>query len=71
MKNIILLIIGAVVITSCATKASGVAPVSVSYASYTYLECEETTRTVPYKHLRAHETVLDLVCRLLLEKKKK
>ena len=26
---------------------------------------------VSYKHLRAHETVLDLVCRLLLEKKKK
>eukprot|EP00657_Telonema_sp_P-1_P002958 TRINITY_DN1690_c0_g1_i6.p1 TRINITY_DN1690_c0_g1~~TRINITY_DN1690_c0_g1_i6.p1 ORF type:complete len:140 (+),score=15.43 TRINITY_DN1690_c0_g1_i6:220-639(+) len=26
---------------------------------------------VPYTHLRAHETVLDLVCRLLLEKKKK
>ena len=25
----------------------------------------------PYTHLRAHETVLDLVCRLLLEKKKK
>ena len=30
-------------------------------------------RTIPvsYTHLRAHETVLDLVCRLLLEKKKK
>eukprot|EP00657_Telonema_sp_P-1_P009285 TRINITY_DN3480_c0_g1_i2.p1 TRINITY_DN3480_c0_g1~~TRINITY_DN3480_c0_g1_i2.p1 ORF type:complete len:136 (-),score=52.81 TRINITY_DN3480_c0_g1_i2:102-509(-) len=30
-------------------------------------------RSVPvsYTHLRAHETVLDLVCRLLLEKKKK
>ena len=26
--------------------------------------------TVSYTHLRAHETVLDLVCRLLLEKKK-
>ena len=25
---------------------------------------------VSYTHLRAHETVLDLVCRLLLEKKK-
>mgnify|MGYP006970215841 CR=1 FL=1 len=25
---------------------------------------------VPYTHLRAHETDLDLVCRLLLEKKK-
>ena len=28
-------------------------------------------RPVSYTHLRAHETVLDLVCRLLLEKKKK
>mgnify|MGYP003380697226 CR=1 FL=1 len=26
---------------------------------------------VSYTHLRAHETVLDLVCRLLLEKKQK
>ena len=30
-----------------------------------------TEQTVSYTHLRAHETVLDLVCRLLLEKKKK
>ena len=28
-------------------------------------------KAVSYTHLRAHETVLDLVCRLLLEKKKK
>ena len=30
-----------------------------------------TMRYIPvsYTHLRAHETVLDLVCRLLLEKK--
>ena len=28
-------------------------------------------KSVSYTHLRAHETVLDLVCRLLLEKKKK
>jgi len=36
------------------------------------LELVETTDTfeaVSYTHLRAHETVLDLVCRLLLEKK--
>ena len=30
----------------------------------------ETLSPVSYTHLRAHETVLDLVCRLLLEKKK-
>ena len=29
-----------------------------------------SAETVSYTHLRAHETVLDLVCRLLLEKKK-
>ena len=29
-----------------------------------------TQGSVSYTHLRAHETVLDLVCRLLLEKKK-
>ena len=33
---------------------------------------QEAVETAPvsYTHLRAHETVLDLVCRLLLEKKK-
>ena len=29
-----------------------------------------TIVAVSYTHLRAHETVLDLVCRLLLDKKK-
>ena len=33
-------------------------------------EVTESARSVSYTHLRAHETVLDLVCRLLLEKKK-
>eukprot|EP00831_Metopus_contortus_P013121 TRINITY_DN15300_c0_g1_i3.p1 TRINITY_DN15300_c0_g1~~TRINITY_DN15300_c0_g1_i3.p1 ORF type:complete len:131 (+),score=46.58 TRINITY_DN15300_c0_g1_i3:25-417(+) len=32
---------------------------------------QSTTRPVSYTHLRAHETSLHLVCRLLLEKKKK
>ena len=31
---------------------------------------EHYATPVSYTHLRAHETVLDLVCRLLLEKKK-
>eukprot|EP00657_Telonema_sp_P-1_P006500 TRINITY_DN25310_c0_g1_i1.p1 TRINITY_DN25310_c0_g1~~TRINITY_DN25310_c0_g1_i1.p1 ORF type:complete len:119 (+),score=33.51 TRINITY_DN25310_c0_g1_i1:215-571(+) len=35
------------------------------------LSFRERLRAVSYTHLRAHETVLDLVCRLLLEKKKK
>ena len=34
-------------------------------------ELTAATNPVSYTHLRAHETVLDLVCRLLLEKKKK
>ena len=36
------------------------------------VECAFCSVHVPvsYTHLRAHETVLDLVCRLLLEKKK-
>ena len=32
-------------------------------------EAHADARAVSYTHLRAHETVLDLVCRLLLEKK--
>ena len=32
---------------------------------------EHAANSVSYTHLRAHETVLDLVCRLLLETKKK
>ena len=31
----------------------------------------DSLEPVSYTHLRAHETVLDLVCRLLLEKKNK
>ena len=37
-----------------------------------YFVSEATVyRPVSYTHLRAHETVLDIVCRLLLEKKQK
>ena len=35
-----------------------------------YLLTVTTLLSVSYTHLRAHETVLDLVCRLLLEKTK-
>ena len=34
-------------------------------------DCYAFAASVSYTHLRAHETVLDLVCRLLLEKKNK
>src|SRR5665648_1230417 len=36
-----------------------------------WLDSDNPTMTVSYTHLRAHETRHDLVCRLLLEKKKK
>ena len=42
------------------------------FISETILNALHVAReAVSYTHLRAHETVLDLVCRLLLEKKKK
>ena len=34
-----------------------------------YTDEDVTAHPVSYTHLRAHETVLDLVCRLLLDKK--
>ena len=37
---------------------------------YELIKTEHAHLAVSYTHLRAHETVLDLVCRLLLEKKK-
>ena len=51
---------------------------SINQANNVLLSQEEGIETdtaaaiipVSYTHLRAHETVLDLVCRLLLEKKK-
>ena len=42
-------------------------PVDVIFQS---IEDLHKSCPVSYTHLRAHETVLDLVCRLLLEKKK-
>ena len=46
------------------------------YKDQSELPFEERLKTnydhpVSYTHLRAHETVLDLVCRILLDKKKK
>ena len=38
---------------------------------FAHREFEHEIHAVSYTHLRAHETVLDLVCRLLLEKKKR
>ena len=35
-----------------------------------YPQCPQSHNPVSYTHLRAHETKANLVCRLLLEKKK-
>src|SRR5659263_741977 len=58
----------------------GIVVISISgyFSSIVLLRCENVentfgsprTATVSYTHLRAHETRHDLVCRLLLEKKK-
>ena len=50
--------------------ALGVSGLLVGAAGWAGLEVGRGRLTVSYTHLRAHETVLDLVCRLLLEKKK-
>ena len=39
-------------------------------ANWARVHTWDGAKSVSYTHLRAHETVLDLVCRLLLEKKK-
>ena len=43
---------------------------TVTVNSAVQLTCPEDMTAVSYTNLRAHETVLELVCRLLLEKKK-
>ena len=44
--------------------------VGVAHQAVARIADRHRTDAVSYTHLRAHETVLDLVCRLLLEKKK-
>ena len=43
---------------------------SDAYRLHTQAPTHSTLIAVSYTHLRAHETVLDIVCRLLLAKKK-
>src|SRR5450759_5080412 len=54
------------------TSCSAPTPCTAEFSSK-YLRCRVwwITISVSYTHLRAHETRHDLVCRLLLEKKKK
>ena len=46
--------------------------VAIQHSEHSQVEQQQQQQQQPvsYTHLRAHETVLDLVCRLLLEKKK-
>ena len=50
--------------------AAGEGPVSVDTLARQQDLPRKFLEAVSYTHLRAHETVLDIVCRLLLEKKK-
>ena len=45
-------------------------PIGQRFVEVRGQKIDEDSVPVSYTHLRAHETVLDLVCRLLLEKKK-
>ena len=56
---------------SCVPFNALAVPDSSAYSGYFSVKLENFVCAVSYTHLRAHETVLDLVCRLLLEKKKK
>ena len=54
----------------CSTSpAAAYATIISAGAGETDLRITNVWDPVSYTHLRAHETVLDLVCRLLLEKK--
>ena len=46
-------------------------PAHEAVAQELQLDAGVVSKAVSYTHLRAHETVLDIVCRLLLEKKKR
>ena len=55
-------------INSCNVKSKSVMAYKNKDKTFA-IKCPQCGEAVSYTHLRAHETVLDLVCRLLLEKK--
>ncbi len=59
------------VFVSCGAKQPENGMEADNYSNKEILAMRKVYTAVSYTHLRAHETVLDLVCRLLLEKKKK
>ena len=76
IKNVNVIFVGQVLKVPCSSSSGTVVkappavtpsePVTPGLGS----EARPTTYTVSYTHLRAHETALDIVCRLLLDKKR-
>ena len=64
--------INCIILVSNAASGAAVALVGSEYITSVIIPDAKDVNYIPvsYTHLRAHETVLDLVCRLLLEKKK-
>ena len=58
------------ILDSTTVMESEIANMGIYYPAKLFGYMSRPIQTVSYTHLRAHETVLDLVCRLLLEKKK-
>src|SRR5665811_2447765 len=68
---ILIILLAAPLLSACAGPASTPTVATTnSPPANTPVAVNPTHTPVSYTHLRAHETVLDLVCRLLLEKKK-
>ena len=59
-----------VLLTACTSGGQVVVNQLGYYPGQEKIAIVDASFPVSYTHLRAHETVLDLVCRLLLEKKK-
>ena len=60
----------AILAEAAVESALNAGPVDIAAARSLAEKAKNARAPVSYTHLRAHETVLDLVCRLLLEKKK-
>ena len=69
--NLYRLILAGVVLLAGLLPEGWVASLHLGYSLAFMLAALLYLAAVSYTHLRAHETVLDLVCRLLLEKKNK
>ena len=66
--TIVMLLVATLAVLACLSSATDGEDTRAPH--FHALLCLQLAGPVSYTHLRAHETVLDLVCRLLLEKKK-